>query len=219
MTYLSRSRTWREVAATLWLMLLAAGLLATSDIHDGGGGGGVTWSGSGPNVTLSPADPARAFAVRLVMPNLVAAAEGSETAWSLPFTASVTLRVGSRLGDSSSMGSGGEGGESGATTASAGVPWPWITARLKDASGISLSESTPFLTEWVGGAAVVFSGNCAAPDPEGVNPCVASFTVEFEREPGLTHGTSEISWNVEASMYLPGFEDEPLTATVKIQPL
>jgi len=101
--------------------------------------------------------------------------------------------------------------------APAGTPWPWIVATIKDSSGI-VTESQPFLTEWSGGKEVTFSGNCAAPDPEGVDPCVASFTVEFQIDTFATSGTSEISWSVDASMYLGDF-NEILTVPVKIQPL
>lgn len=218
MTYLSGARAWREVAATLWLMILAAGLLATSDVDDEEGDDGeVSWSGSGPNVTLSPADPFRAFAVRLVVPDLAAAVEGSKATRSLPSSARVRLRVGPQVGESSGMsGSGGEGGEAGAGTAPAGTPW--ITVRMKDSSG-TVTESAPVLTEWAGGTEVAFSGNCAVPDPEGVDPCVASLTVEFELQPSLTAGLREISWSVDASMYVLGFAAEGLTGTVEIHPL
>lgn len=215
MTYLSRPRPWRELAATLWLMFLAAGLLATSDVDDGSDGGQIWWSGSGPNVTLSPDDPVRAFAVRLVMPNLLAATERSDVAWSLPFSTSVRLRVGSTFVASNREGGlGGEGGEAGASSAPAGTPW--IRAKIEDASEI-VAESPPFLTEWSGHKEVTFSGNCQNPDPEGVDPCVAAFTVEFELDPLVSSGTSEISWSVDASKEL-SFTGN-LTATVQIQPL
>ena len=95
---------------------------------------------------------------------------------------------------------------------------PWITVRMKDSSG-TVTESAPVLTEWAGGTEVAFSGNCAVPDPEGVDPCVASLTVEFELQPSLTAGLREISWSVDASMHVLGFAAEGLTGTVEIHPL
>src|SRR5688572_8984165 len=84
MAYVARGSAWREVAATLWLMLLGAGLLATSSQKNHGCPMGTTadcsnvnpegvslsWSGAGPELTLSDAEPVRAFVVTLMVPKL-----------------------------------------------------------------------------------------------------------------------------------------------------
>ena len=68
MAYLKGARAWREVGATLWLMLLGAGLLATSPPEDGGGSSNRLWAGPGPVATLSDAEPRRSFAVTVLAP-------------------------------------------------------------------------------------------------------------------------------------------------------
>src|SRR6187402_728166 len=68
MAYLKGARAWREVGATLWLMLLGVGLLATSPEGRPSANNyyhGHLWTG-GSVVTLSDAEPRRAFSVTVL---------------------------------------------------------------------------------------------------------------------------------------------------------
>jgi hypothetical protein len=188
MAYLSSACAWREAAATLWVMLLGAGLLATSDIdHGPGRGESLSWSGPGPVATLSDAEPVRAFAVTLLVPKVEAAA------WLDPTIAHLGLRVSAQHVDSNpAETSGAEAGAPGAPESA-----PWLTSRLRDPSGMSLVESAPVLTEWSESLDLEFSGACEAPDPAGADPCRLSFIVEFERRPSGISAASEISWSMD----------------------
>lgn len=211
MSYLASVRAWRDAAATLWLMVLGAGLLATSDVETGAPDPLVPlWSGPGPALTLSDAQPVSAFAVTLHVPKGV-------DGFSLPEFAAVSLNVSAEDGDSGGVG--GAGGGAGAAGAPGGET-PWLNVTIRDASEGTLLESTSFLNAWTGATSVEFSGDCEVPDPAGPNPCKLSFTVEFERSWAGTEVESEISWLValfaDVSSAKPGVE---LGWTTEITPL
>ncbi|HEU5076744.1 MAG TPA: hypothetical protein VFU02_21290 [Polyangiaceae bacterium] len=214
MTYLAGTRGRREAAATVWLMLVGAGLLATSPAVDGGEPSIPLWSGDGPAVTLSDAVPARAFAVTLLVPKR---ADGAETAWQIPELAQVHFTA-----SASHHASNGDGttGQAGAAPDPAGENPPWITVTLRDASQATVLESTPFLSMWSDGTDLAFSGDCEAPDPAAADPCRLAFTVEFERSPSSTSAETQLSWNVSLSADLDGAEPgTTLGWSAEIEPL
>lgn len=209
MAYLTGARTTREAAATLWVMLVGAGLLATSPPEDGGDPVPPVWSGPGPAVTLTDAEPARAFAVTVLVPEL------EEGVWANPEFARISLSV-SADHDASSGGTG-AAGQAGASSVPSGENPPWSTVALHDSSGMTLLESTAFLTTWGGYTDVAFSGECDAPDPTGADPCRLSFTVEFERSPTGSSSETALDWSLNISANSGAQPDAVWTA--EIEPL
>src|SRR5688572_26604836 len=204
MAYLTRAPAWREVAATLWLMLLGAGLLATSAPNDGSDpeGASVSWSGAGPAVTLSDAEPVRAFAVTLMVPKI------DQNRWRPFGVASVWLSVSAaHENPSPTAGSTGQAGAAPASE-SEGEQAPWLTVMLHDPEGAPLTASGPFIATWSGAADVEFTGDCIVPDPDGPDPCRLSFSVEFERDRSGTLAETTISWNVQVWAMVPEAEPE-----------
>lgn len=215
MAYLKAARAWREVGATLWLMLLGAGLLATSPPEDGGGGSNRLWAGPGPGVTLSDAEPRRSFAVTVLAP------KGAEHVGRIPELAWFSLSASAdHTGSSATDGAPGAAGAAGAGAPPDGGAPPWITLTVRDATDATVIASTPFLATWGGSSELAFAGDCEAADPAGPDPCRLSFTVEVERSPTGTAAESEVAWTMDLSASLWGAEagaDQGWTA--EIEPL
>ena len=211
----------REVAATLWLMLLGAGLLATSAPNDGvpidgsdPEGASVSWSGAGPAVTLSDAEPVRAFTVTLMVPKI------DQSKWRPFGVASVSLSVSATYANPSpTAGSNGQAGAAPASESEREQP-PWLTVLLHDVDGAPLTASGPFIATWSGSADVEFAGDCILPDPDGPDPCRLSFGVEFERDRSDTLAKTTISWDVQVWAMVPEADpDADLEWTAEIEPL
>lgn len=217
MTYLAGARARREAAATLWLMLVGAGLLATSPPEDGGHNSTLLWSGDGPAATLSDAVPVRAFVVTLLVPKRADEAEG---AWQVPELAQVRLTTSASHGESSNEDGSSGSGQAGAAPHPTGGDPPWVTVTLRDVSEATVLQSTPFLSTWSDGTDLAFSGDCDAPDPAAADPCRLSFTVEFERSPSGNSAETQLSWRVSLSADLGGAEPETtLGWTAEVEPL
>ena len=181
------------MAATLWLMLLGAGLLATSAPYDGPAaqGASASWSGAGPAVALSDAEPVRAFAVTLTVPKI------DQGRWRPLGIGSVWLNVNAAHGNPShTTGSTGQVGAA-PTSVPTGEQAPWTTVVLYDMDGAPLTACGPFITTWSGGADVEFAGDCSVPDPDGPDPCRLSFSVKFERNVSSEIAETTISWDVQ----------------------
>ena len=203
MAYLMGARAWREVGAVLWLMLLGAGLIATSAPAEGDGGSNLLWAGPGPVVTLSDAEPRRTFAVTVLAP------KGVERLGKRPELAWLSFSVSADHGNSS------------ATDSSPGAaPPPWLTLTARDATADPVLASTPFLNTWWGSGELAFSGDCDQVDPAGADPCRLSFTVELERSPSGTAAESKVSWSVDLSASTWGAEPGGDSVwTAEIEPL
>lgn len=190
----------------MWLMLVGAGLLATSPPYDGSDPVPPVWSGPGPSLTLSDATPAQTFVVTVLAPKL---AEGASQ--SLTF-AQIALSV-------SAIQSGGDGsaGQAGAAPVPGAGDPPWASVTLRDASDMALLESTPFLSTWGSTTDLAFSGDCAAPDPAGADPCRLSFSVEFERSPSGNAAETALHWSM--SITANGAAQPGAAWTAEIEPL
>ncbi len=190
MAFLSGARARREATATIWLMLVGAGLLATSPPEDGGDPFPPVWSGPGPGMTLNDTTLVRAFAVTVLVPKLEA------DVWREPASAQLSLSV--TATHSESNGAPGSAGETGASPLP-GSETPWVSATLSDASGTTLLESTAFLSTWGNTTDLTFSGDCEAPDPAGSDPCRLSFSILFERSPVDGSTETELRWSMSVS--------------------
>lgn len=174
----------------------------------------MTWSGAGPAVTLSDAEPVRAFAVTLMVPKI------DQSNWRPFGIASVSLSVSAtHENPSPTAGSTGQAGAAPASE-SEGAQTPWLTVMLHELDGAPLTASGPFITSWSGAADVEFTGDCIVPDPEGPDPCRLSFRVEFDRERSGTLATTTLSWDVQVWAMVPEADPEAdLEWTAEIEPL
>jgi len=174
----------------------------------------VSWSGAGPGVTLSDAEPVRAFAVTLMVPKL------DQSQWRPFGVASVFLNVtAAHETSSTTAGSTGEAGAA-STSGPEGEHAPWLSVMLHDLDGAPLTASGPFIATWSGSADVEFTGDCIVPDPNGPDPCRLSFSVEFDRDRSGTLAETTISWNVDVWAMVPEAGPEAnLEWTAEIEPL
>lgn len=206
MAYLMGAGRWREVAASVWLMLIGAGLLATSAPKGDGDPVLPVWSGPGPSFALSSTEPTQAFAVTFLVPKV------PEATWSVPEFARLDLSVSADHGEA-----GGTTAEGGAAPTPVDESPPLSSVTLRDSTGMILLESTPFLGAWGTTTDVALLGDCAAPDQAAADPCRLSFSVEFERSPSGSPAQTEYSWSMSVST---GAGAEPRALwTAEIEPL
>ena len=173
----------------------------------------MSWSGAGPEVTLSDEEPLRAFAVTLMVPEI------DQSQWRPFGVASVFLNV-TAAHENSSTTAGSTGAGAASTSGSAGEQAPWLSVMLHDLDGAPLTASGPFIATWSGSADAEFAGDCIVPDPDGPDPCRLSFTVEFDRARSGTLAETTISWNVDVWALVPeAGPNANLEWTAEIEPL
>lgn len=188
-------RSPREAMATVWLMLVGAGLLATSPPEDWADPMFPVWSATGPAVTLSDRMPTRAFEVTVFVPKPEAGV------WDPPRLVQLSLSVSAEHGAPNGDGDGdGSPGEAGAPSLPNSEGTPWLTATLSDSLGGPLVEPTPFLSAWDATTELALLGDCAAPDPDGADPCRLSFGIEFERSLSGNEAETTLRWSLNVAV-------------------